>query len=166
MTEKQIISTKALYFNWTAGILLLIEILSGEFFSIQNKNIFLQHVGFCFLLLGLVLIPAPFIFFREQKKSEKSLYVVRTHKIVTTGLYSIIRHPQYLGWALVACAMLLIRQHPVIILIGLSSIILFYVATLEEEKDLWKKFGEDYEVYMKSIPRWNVFIGIKRKLGR
>ncbi|KAL4242331.1 Protein-S-isoprenylcysteine O-methyltransferase [Abortiporus biennis] len=40
------------------------------------------------------------------------LSVVRGHKLVTSGLYSIVRHPAYLGISMISCGLILVAIRP------------------------------------------------------
>lgn len=76
----------------------------------------------------------------------------RTEKIVTTGVYSLVRHPQYLGglFAHVGISFLLsawysILSTPLMVLIN-------YLISWKEEEELVKEYGMEYENYKKMVP--------------
>ena len=71
----------------------------------------------------------------------------RTERIVTTGVYSVARHPQYLGGLLshigisfLLSAFLSLISTPLVILI-------VYVLSRKEERELMKEFGDEYVDY-------------------
>ena len=79
----------------------------------------------------------------------KTLQIIETHKIISNGIYSIIRHPGYLGVMtfLIGCGLLPGN------LISITLIILivpsFYSKRIKvEEQMLLDNFKEDYEKYM------------------
>lgn len=86
---------------------------------------------------------------------ETSLKVSETHKtdkIIKTGLYSKVRHPQYLGaiFAHIGFSILFAGIYSLI----LSILVIFYnyITAWKEEKELIKEFGEDYKTYKKRVP--------------
>ena len=73
-------------------------------------------------------------------------------KIVTTGIYSKIRHPGYLGLILMYLGVAFLF-HNILAIVGsviLSS--LQILTALAEEKYLIKKLREEYEEYMRRVP--------------
>jgi len=86
---------------------------------------------------------------------EITLKVAETHqpkKIITTGIYSIIRHPQYFG-AILAHVGISILLSSLYSLLSTPLIIIFnYLISWKEEKELIKEFGKDYEDYKKNVP--------------
>lgn len=86
---------------------------------------------------------------------ETSLKVSETHrtdKIIKTGLYSKIRHPQYLGaiFAHIGFSILFAGTYSLI----LSILVIFYnyITAWKEEKELVKEFGEEYKTYKERVP--------------
>ena len=76
----------------------------------------------------------------------------RTERIVTTGVYSLVRHPQYLGGLLshVGISFLLSAAYsfvstPLIVLI-------VYLISRKEEEELIKEFGDGYAGYKANVP--------------
>lgn len=76
-------------------------------------------------------------------------------KLVTTGLYRFIRNPMYvgvlllvLGWALYLSSLML-AAYMVVLAIGFHIRVLTY-----EEHRLKSQFGEEWEAYKASVPRW------------
>ena len=64
------------------------------------------------------------------------------------GLYSVVRHPQYLGLALSGLGLSILW--PRFLVLGLWSVmlILYYVLARDEERRMLGRFGEDYRAYM------------------
>ncbi|NVM00729.1 MAG: isoprenylcysteine carboxylmethyltransferase family protein [Candidatus Helarchaeota archaeon] len=86
---------------------------------------------------------------------ETSLKVAETHKaekIITTGIYSHIRHPQYFG-AILAHIGITFLLSSFYSLLSTPLIILYnYLTSWKEEKELIKEFGKEYEDYKKKVP--------------
>ena len=94
-------------------------------------------------------------------KSGKS-YIHTTH-VVDTGIYSIVRYPQYVTFMLWAIAGMLLFQHWIVVLLGVPIIPLTYIDLIKADKDAIEKFGDDYRAYMKKVPRANFLLGILRR---
>jgi protein-S-isoprenylcysteine O-methyltransferase Ste14 len=102
--------------------------------------------------------------FRKKGRVQKGKSYINTTQLVDTGIYSIIRHPQYVTFILWAIAGMLLFQHWIIILLGIPIIPLTYVDLVRADKNAITKFGDDYAVYMTKVPRSNFVLGIIRYL--
>ena len=88
--------------------------------------------------------------------------VAETHclpkKIVTAGVYSIVRHPQYFGWILTHIGVSVLLSVWYSMLFTPVLLILIYLISKKEEDELIKEFGKEYKDYQKKvpmlIPRW------------
>lgn len=67
--------------------------------------------------------------------------------LVTSGVYRLIRHPQYLGLMSITIGMLI--QWPTIVTLLMWPILMiaYYRLANNEEKDLEERFGEAYRQY-------------------
>jgi protein-S-isoprenylcysteine O-methyltransferase Ste14 len=75
-------------------------------------------------------------------------------KLVTTGLYRYIRHPQYVGFLLITLGMNV--QWLTIITLALWPVlvIVYYKLAKTEEKEAEETFGEEYLKYKRAVPGW------------
>lgn len=81
-----------------------------------------------------------------------------TGKLVTTGIYRYIRHPQYTGLLLLSLGMLL-EWATLPMLILFPVIITLYVRLAKrEERDMLAEFGEEYEAYRRRTKMFIPFI--------
>ena len=124
----------------------------------QERLIRLPALNTAIPLLNLVVF-IPFFavgaWFGIKGVTETTLKVAETHrpaKIVTTGVYSIVRHPQYLGGLLAHIGFSFLLS-------GLYSLIstplivtLVYMISRKEESELTKEFGQEYLEYKKKTP--------------
>jgi protein-S-isoprenylcysteine O-methyltransferase Ste14 len=106
----------------------------------------------------------PVMEFRKKGRVRQGKSYIYTTQLVETGIYSIVRHPQYVTFILWALAGMLLFQHWIIILLGLPIIPLTYIDLIRADKSSIEKFWEDYEAYMKKVPRANFLLGIIRCL--
>jgi len=76
----------------------------------------------------------------------------RTDKIVTTGVYSIVRHPQYLGGLLAHMGISFLLSAWYSLLSTPLMAVLIYLISRKEEEELIREFGKEYEDYKKKVP--------------
>ncbi len=112
---------------------------------------------------GLFFGLLPVIEFRKKGKVENGKSYINTTRLVDTGIYSIVRHPQYVTFILWAIAGMLLFQHLIVVLLGIPIIPLIYIDLIKADKEAIKKFGNDYKIYMKKVPRANFILGIMRR---
>ncbi len=80
-------------------------------------------------------------------------------KLVTTGIYAKMRHPQYSGIILVAIGFLI--QWPTLITLVLFPflVMMYYRLAMIEEKDVEEAFREEYGEYKKKVPAFIPKVG-------
>lgn len=120
-------------------------------------------LGWIVWAIGMVLVMAPIIMFPRRGGVARGKSFVHTTKLVDTGIYAVVRHPQYLGGILaVFLATLLLYPHWLFVALGIPGVALCYFSTILEDKTLVQRFGDDYKAYMKRVPRVNLIAGIYR----
>ena len=73
-------------------------------------------------------------------------------QVITTGVFSIVRHPIYLGSILLYLGFILLSLSLLSVLIWFIVIIFYYMISRHEEKLLTQRFGSVYEEYKKRVP--------------
>ncbi len=132
-----------------------------------QENKILNILGIIFWSFGMIFVIYPFIYFRLKGNVSKGKSYVKTNKLVTTGLYSIIRHVQYAGGILaIFITTPLLYPHWIFVVLGIPGILLVYFGTKREDKLLIEKFGNDYKKYMDKVPAVNILAGILRKINK
>ena len=112
---------------------------------------------------GMALILTPIVVFPRRGGVKKGKTFVHTTRLVDSGVYGLVRHPQYLGGILALfVATLLWYPHWLFGLLGTMGTITIYMSTKKEEEYLVEKFGSSYEAYMKRVPGMNILAGIIR----
>jgi protein-S-isoprenylcysteine O-methyltransferase Ste14 len=147
-------------------ILFILQIIVGIYLLpdvTQNKVLAYAGVGL-YVLSGIVFGWLPVIEFRKKGKVKDGESYIHTTQIVDTGIYSIVRHPQYVTFMLWAIAGMLLFQHWIVILLGAPIFPLTYIDLIKADEDAIKKFGDNYKSYMKRVPRMNFLAGITRVL--
>ena len=151
------------------SVLFISQIIVGIYlllYSVSQIEI-LAYVGVgLYVFSGLVFGWLPVIEFRKQGRVGKRKSYIHTTKLVDTGIYSIVRHPQYVTFILWAIAGMLLFQHWIIVLLGSPIFPLTYIDLIKADRDAIKKFGDDYKAYMKKVPRANFLLGIIRRFRK
>jgi protein-S-isoprenylcysteine O-methyltransferase Ste14 len=151
-----------------ASLLFISQIIIGIYLlSGVSQNEILAYIGVgLYVFSGLIFGTLPIFEFRKKGGVQKGKSYIQTTKLVESGIYSIVRHPQFVTFILFAIAGMLLFQHWIVILLGIPIIPLTYVDLLRADEKLIKKFGDDYKKYMQKVPRANFLLGIIRVLQR
>jgi protein-S-isoprenylcysteine O-methyltransferase Ste14 len=130
---------------------ILTEVFAG---SIYPSSFSLRIIGSILILIGFLLI---YFGWRE-------IYHNKEQRLVKWGIYTYIRHPQYLGIALLTLGQLI--QWPT--LLGLilwpGILLIYYKLSRSEENELFESFGEEFVAFKKEVPGY--FPKINFKLQR
>jgi protein-S-isoprenylcysteine O-methyltransferase Ste14 len=123
----------------------------------QNLAVTVPVVSFTIQIVHLMIF-VPFFFIGAWLGiggvKETTLRVAETHrteKIITSGVYSIVRHPQYLGGLLahVGISFLLSASYS-LLATPLMALLVYLISKIEEE-ELVREFGKEYEDYRKKV---------------
>lgn len=77
-----------------------------------------------------------------------------TKRLVVKGLYRFVRNPIYIAGSLVLVGEALLFQSLGILIYCLVMFAIFNIHVFIEEQLLADQFGEKYEQYRRSVPRW------------
>ena len=78
----------------------------------------------------------------------------RLRGVVRTGVYGCIRHPRYLLYMLMGLSMALLTGANLIFLLAFLNVLLYQVLAPFEERELLDQYGQQYESYRRSVPRF------------
>jgi len=140
------------------GIYLLSDFLQIKIFAYIGVGLY--------IFSGLIFGMFPVFEFRKKGRVKKGKSYIHTTKLVDTGIYSIVRHPQYITFIMFAIAGMFLFQHWIVIILGIPIIPLTYIDLFNADKDAINKFGEAYKQYIKRVPRANFLLGIILYLRR
>jgi len=76
-------------------------------------------------------------------------HIERTTNLVTTGLYGYIRHPLYLSLILLGFGAMLKNPGYIQIILAFINLVALIFTARVEEQEMVKKFGKEYQDYMK-----------------
>jgi len=150
------------------GPLFVIQILLVFIFGMFNEAGFdiIMYIGWVVWAFSMVFGWMPILTFKRKGGVKKGQSYVHTTILVDTGLYSIVRHPQYTAGLLFSFALILLAQSWLILIIGVIVILLLYADIIMADKHEIEKFGDEYKRYMQNVPRTNFILGIIKSLKR
>jgi protein-S-isoprenylcysteine O-methyltransferase Ste14 len=120
-------------------------------------------VGWVVWVFGMVLVMAPIVMFPRRGGVPKGKSFGYTSRLVDTGIYAVVRHPQYTGGIYaIFLTTLLWYPHWLFGVLGVIGTAVVYMGCREEDQRLIEKFGDDYKAYMERVPRTNFVLGLVR----
>jgi protein-S-isoprenylcysteine O-methyltransferase Ste14 len=109
----------------------------------------------------MVLVMAPIVMFPRSAGVSKGKSFVNTTRLVKTGIYAVVRHPQYTGGAYaIFLTTFLWYPHWLFGVLGVICTAITYMSCREEDQHLIEKFGNDYLTYVSEVPRMNIVSGV------
>jgi protein-S-isoprenylcysteine O-methyltransferase Ste14 len=124
-------------------------------------------VGCVVLAFGMVLVMAPIIMFPRRGGVTRGKSFVDTTRLVDTGLYAVIRHPQYAGGIYaIFLTTFLWYPHWLFGVLGVLGTAVLYMGCREEDQHLIEKFGDSYEAYIERVPGMNFVSGLMRLINQ
>ena len=124
----------------------------------------ITNAGWLTLVLSAIFGWLPIYEFKKHGDVPDNKSYIHTTKLVVSGVYSIVRHPQFLAGILICLSMMLISQHMYSVVAGLVASIVYASDVPQADKKLVEKFGESYLDYMKQVPALNFITGIIQRL--
>jgi len=128
------------------------------FLAFQNLSVLVPAIDFSIpishlaIFLPLFMVGAWLGIEGVVKTTLRTAETHRPDKIAIEGVYSIVRHPQYLGGLLahVGTSFLLSAWYS-LLSTPMMAVIIYFISWKEEE-ELIKEFGKEYEDYKKKVP--------------
>lgn len=150
---------------WVGLILTALDLIGALVWG-QGPSAALALFGGCLWIAGLLLLASPILILRRTGGVAAGERFVDTTTLVTTGLYGVVRHPQYLGWLVLASAVPFYTQEPLSLALAVVSIAATWWGF--RDIDTWELtvFGEAYAEYMGRVPGFNLPLGVWRALTR
>lgn len=144
-------STLEKYIGIIGNVVWFIALVYSIFLPLKTGTIWF-YMGLIFFIIGLLYLVIATINFIKTP----------TNQVISTGIYTISRHPMYLATILICLGSGFASGSLVFIFLTLIMAICFHKEALLEEKYCLLHYGNEYQQYVNSTPRW---IGIpKRKL--
>jgi protein-S-isoprenylcysteine O-methyltransferase Ste14 len=145
---------------WT---LLMVAQIALSFFLYNRTGLkIVENTGWVVLAVSAIFGWLPIFTLRKRGGVPKGKSYVHTTVLVESGVYAVVRHPQFLAGILLNLALILIAQNWIIAVIGVSAAVLGYLDALKADEGLIVKFGDVYKDYMRRVPRMNFLAGLVR----
>jgi protein-S-isoprenylcysteine O-methyltransferase Ste14 len=109
-----------------------------------NVPVYMRIIGIIIGTIGLYLMLESM---RERKASNME-------DLITKGVYSLFRHPMYVGMTLIMTCYPLVAGSLLTLLSAIIWISQMIIWTYWEEKELMDKYGRKYLSYKKKIRGW------------
>ena len=129
-------------------------ILSSDFdlFALES-NVFL-FIGLVPIFLGLFMLIG-FIWGFIVVGTGTPVPYDMPEELIIHGSYRFVRNPMYVGFYLLLLGQaILFKSFGFLLYVAVLFLLLHLLVVLVEERMLKRKFGESYEQYCKSVPRW------------
>jgi protein-S-isoprenylcysteine O-methyltransferase Ste14 len=149
---------------------LVLGIGTPQIAGVFSDLLWLEIIGFILFIPSALLVALPIVTLESKGKTRTSASPLLAPSGVTimldTGIFGVVRHPLYLGTALWSVALMLVFQSILSVVLGAVAISCFWMASRKEDKFNMKKFGDGYREYMKEVPMWNIFGGLRKRWAR
>ena len=158
-------------------VLWLFMLIGGAVYAYKiDKNDLLFHSPLFHILSALIGLFILRLAFRAASKGgrelakgrDKTMPRLETNRLVTTGIYSCMRHPMLFGLTLLPLGWALLLGMPTFITLiaPLEMIFIVFMVIVFEEMEVKRKFGKEYEIYSQNVPMVSFRRRCLRKLFR
>ena len=172
--------------KWTSvwgivTILLIIEtiIFVGILIFYHNLIIeYLDYLGWILLVLSIYFALAPVYIFKKKAGVPEGKSYIHTKTIIDTGIFSIVRHPQYLAFIIMTFGMTVIASqtspiinpifssfnpYTLLFVIWMVEILAYIIIGKIEDFALKAKYRDEYMQYANKVSFMIPFLKLKRK---
>lgn len=113
-----------------------------------------QILKYPFLILGSLMILGGIYLWYSANYREKVFDGIVENRLITTGVYSIVRNPIYSAFFMVCIGAVLIANNLILLLTPVLCWIYMTILLIHtEEKWLRGMYGQEYEAYCKKVNR-------------
>jgi protein-S-isoprenylcysteine O-methyltransferase Ste14 len=144
-------------FSEMYGFPLTVYLLSGATYGNPQFVLYVfaygQLIGSPLVIGGLLLI----------YKGWKEIVFKRGTVLVTEGIYTVVRHPQYLGFLLMTLGQFVVWPTIPTAIVWPLLAILYFRQAKREEAVLSEKFGERFQEYARKTPMFLPRIPVRRR---
>ena len=127
------------YWFWETRWLVFSKVSIPDFYGINPNPI----LGWTLFAAGFIIFLVAFIQFFTKRKE----------RLVKTGLYSKVRHPQYLGIIIATLGFTFTSERPMAWIAWLNLTFLYLLLANIEEENLQRKYGEEIQMrYWQRVP--------------
>lgn len=131
------------YTSVIANIVWLVALLYSVFLPFKPGTI-LFYAGLFAFIIGLTILSIATYHF----------IMIPPDQIITKGVYRFSRHPMYLATFLICLGAGISAGSWIFLILCVILISCFHKEALVEEKVCLEKYGDAYQKYLNSVPRW------------
>ena len=146
-------------------LLLLINFTLILFTETTEKVLWYDDAGTILWMIGFIFWIIPLVKLRKAGGKKKGASYINPGKLVTTGIYKYVRHPQCVGFILFDLGFIGITQQWIPSAMAIISILFIVLGTRHEDKNLSILYGKTFEDYRSKVPAFNLFGGIIKAIG-
>jgi len=114
-----------------------------------DPPLFMNYISLAVALMGAVFASIARLALRENYVPAMAAFPPK--KMVTTGLYRIIRHPAYFG-TLIALIGFELALSSYLVIIALAFAVIIIAQIIKEEKMLSELYGAEWQDYVRQVP--------------
>lgn len=149
--------------RWVLAAFGILSILAGYLAPYTDRKDFWVLNGDTMRWTGVVLVAVGGIIrlwpvFVLGKRFSGLVAIQPDHRLVTTGIYSVVRNPSYVGMMLISFAWSLVFRSGVGLILFALMIPPLIARIRSEERLLTSQFGEQYEAYRRRT--WRLIPGL------
>jgi len=146
-----------------AGLITVMQYILG-FFVFYNPYGFIvvRIIGWLLWVVSCIFGFLPMQTLRKKGNVPDGSSYVHTTTLVDSGVFAIVRHPQFTGWMLFNLSLMLITQDWISAGIGCISLVIMYLEINKADQECIHKFGDPYLRYMEKVPKINLIAGTFR----
>lgn len=109
---------------------------------------------FLFIAFGFIFIITGIYIWIKAVVASKMIRNIKEGKLITTGIYSIVRHPVYSAFTHLFTGLLLLTSNIIFLILPIIyTIFLSVLLSHTEEKWLLERFDEEYQRYALNVNR-------------
>jgi protein-S-isoprenylcysteine O-methyltransferase Ste14 len=151
-----------IFFFILAKVLVIVNLvfLLLKGLNIDVNGIFVPVAGTDILALIFLAAGSGILFLSTFKLNRDLVFGLsssESHQLQTSGIYSISRHPFYLGFLFILFASCLLNPHYINILAFIGTWIIHHFIMIKEEQFLTSRYGEEYRQYAERVKRYITF---------
>ena len=112
--------------------------------------------------LALPFAALPFFHLAKYGEPKPGDAFYATMRVADRGIYSVVRHPQYLGYSLLVLGFAFLDPNLLSICLASGALVFFYMQSIVEERFCETHLGSAYDAYKMRVPRMNFVLGVYR----
>ncbi|MCX6284003.1 MAG: isoprenylcysteine carboxylmethyltransferase family protein [Bacteroidetes bacterium] len=128
--------------------------------NISGDRMFIKVVYIDWFAVSLLIIGTVILFISTIQLNTDLIFGLsssESHKLQTKGIFSISRHPFYLGFLLILFSSCLLTPHFINIISFIGAWFIHHFIMIKEEEYLTSQYGDEYRQYAQKVNRYLTF---------